>query len=182
MDYNVVYPSNNNRAMKQKKEWAQELLVLTKALESVVDFICFRTKFYVSAWVFGGGIEPAECQVDWITISAVEIIAIARVAVRDTDEITVLLQPHHWVVRVWTHVLRQHSTHDSSTSIRQFWQLGCISNKAIVDSRLRPRHAARPPTGAAVGRTYPKVTSYDWFCPISPTVWIHDVIHKTGNK
>jgi len=61
----------------------------------VVDFVCFSTKFYMSAWVFGGRVEPAECKVDGITIATVQIVTIASIAVGDTDEIAVLLQPNH---------------------------------------------------------------------------------------
>jgi len=106
--------------------------VLTKALKSVVDFICFCTKFYMSAWVFGGRIEPAECKIDWITISTVQIIAITSIAVCDTDKIAVLLQPNHWVVCIWTHVLHHHSTHNSPVSI----QLTTCLYQVLISNQL----------------------------------------------
>jgi len=67
----------------------------TKAVKFVMDFICFFTKFYMSAWVLGGWIKPAECKIYWITIAAVQIITITRVAVSDANHITVLFQPNH---------------------------------------------------------------------------------------
>lgn len=68
---------------------------LAKAFKSTMDFIRFRTKLYVSTWVFASGIKPAECKVDWIAVAAVQVVTITSVAVSYTNHVTVMLQPDH---------------------------------------------------------------------------------------
>jgi len=99
-------------SLRRENKWL-ELPALTKAFKSMVDLISFWTKFDMSAWMFVGRIKPAECKVDWITIAAVQVMMITSVAVSYANQITVLLQPNHWVMCVWPHVLYSHNTQNS---------------------------------------------------------------------